>query len=144
MNGQPSHPSTTDASFAQFVDRCHEALAQQTKGHPEPFLALWSHTEDATVMAAVGGYQTGFENVRTLLSEASKSQNFETYTAENIATLVDGDFAFTAEIERMTRTVGDNTEELAVRATQIYRRINGDWRVLHRHGDVLTPVAVKW
>jgi len=134
----------TDAALAEFVSRCHDALAQQTKGRSEPFLALWSHTDDATVMAAVGGYHIGFANVSQVLSEASKSQSFDTFEAETIAAGVHGDFGYTVEIERMTREDEGATQELAVRATQVYRRSDGEWRVLHRHGDILTPVAVKW
>jgi ketosteroid isomerase-like protein len=126
------------------MTRCHDALAQQTKGHSEPFLDLWSHTDDATVMAAVGGYHTGFENVSNLLSEVSKSLSFDTWEVETIATGVEGDFAYTVEVERMTRQVEGKTEEMAIRATQVYRRSSGEWRVLHRHGDMLSPVAVKW
>ena len=133
-----------DSAFAEFMTRCHAALAQQTKGHSEPFLALWSHSEDASIMAAVGGYHTGFQNISKLLSEVSRSLSFDTWEAETIAARIDGDFAYTVEVERMTRRVEGKTEEMAVRATQVYRRFDGEWRVLHRHGDVLTPVAVKW
>lgn len=135
---------TTDTAFVEFMRRCHDALAEQTKGHSEPFLALWSHTDDATVMAAVGGYHTGFENVSRLLSEVSKSLSFDTWEVETIAARVDGDFAYTVEVERMTRQIEGKTEEMAIRATQVYRQSGGAWRVLHRHGDVLGPVAVKW
>lgn len=139
-----SSPTTTDAAFTEFMNRCHDALAQQTKGHSEPFLALWSHTHDATVMAAVGGYHIGFDNVSNLLSEVSKSLSFDTWEVETVASHVDGDFAYTVEVERMTRSVEGKTEEMAVRATQVYRRSDGEWQVLHRHGDVLSPIAVKW
>jgi ketosteroid isomerase-like protein len=137
-------PAVTDPTFDDFVHRCHDALAQQTKGNSEPYLALWSHTDDATVMAAVGGYQVGFENVSNVLRAASQSQHFDTWAAETLATGIEGDFAYTVEIERYTRQADGATQELAVRATQIYRRSGGDWRVLHRHGDVLSPVSVKW
>jgi hypothetical protein len=29
-------------------------------------------------------------------------------------------------------------------ATQIYRREDGQWRVIHRHGDILTPIEARW
>ena len=35
-----------------FVDRCHAAITKQSQGHPEPFLELWSHADDVTIMAA--------------------------------------------------------------------------------------------
>ena len=55
-----------------------------------------------------------------------------------------GDLAFTAELERMTRTVDGHEEVMTIRATQAYRCIDGEWRVIHRQGDVLTPYEEKW
>jgi ketosteroid isomerase-like protein len=37
----------------------------------------------------------------------------------------------------------DEDESMTLRATQIYRREDGEWRVVHRHGDVLTPFEAK-
>jgi hypothetical protein len=44
-----------------FVDRCHAAITKQSQGSPEPFLELWSHADDVTIMAAIGGYQVGVD-----------------------------------------------------------------------------------
>jgi ketosteroid isomerase-like protein len=144
MTTDAAGKSAAQSEFDDFMDRCHEALAQQTKGHSQPFLTLWSHTPDVTVMAAVGGYQTGFEDVSGLLHHVSKSLDWDTWSAENLATGVAGDVAFTVELERMTRTVNGQEEEMTLRATQVYRRIDGDWMVIHRHGDLLTPYEEKW
>ena len=42
-------------------------------------------------MAAVGGYEVGFERVSALLFWASTTQSFESWIAENIVTAVGGD-----------------------------------------------------
>jgi ketosteroid isomerase-like protein len=28
---------------------------------------------------------------------------------------------------------------MRLRVTQIYRREDGDWRIVHRHGDIIRP-----
>jgi ketosteroid isomerase-like protein len=28
-------------------------------------------------------------------------------------------------------------------ATQIYRREDGEWRIVHRHGDILSPIEAN-
>ena len=33
---------------------------------------------------------------------------------------------------------------MTLRATQVYRCEEGEWKIIHRHGDVLTPVEVTW
>lgn len=144
MKTETSRASNAEAELEEFISRCHEALSHQSQGRPEPFLKLWSHADDVTIMAAIGGYHVGFEQVSSLLSAASKTQSFDTWSAENIVTTVEGDLAFSVELERYGRRVDGDEEEMTLRATQIYRREEGGWKVIHRHGDVLTPVEAKW
>jgi hypothetical protein len=49
-------------------------------------------------MAAIGGYHTGFDQVSAILTQAAKSQNFETFDAENLATILDDRLACTVEM----------------------------------------------
>jgi hypothetical protein len=53
----------SEPDLDQFIARCHEAITHQGQGRPEPFLDLWSHADDVTIMAAIGGYQVGFGQV---------------------------------------------------------------------------------
>ena len=132
------------SSFEDFLTQCHDALASQGSGNSAPFLSLWAHDAGPTIMAAVGGYQTGFEEISELLSGVSRTLTWDGFAPETLATGVGDDLAFTVELERMTRTVDGVPEEMTIRATQVYRRQDGSWKVIHRHGDVLTPYSVKW
>ena len=95
-------------------------------------------------MAAIGGYQVGFEEVSKLLTAASKTQSFETWSAENLVTTVGDDLAFSVELKHYGRQVDGKEEEMTLRATQIYRREGEGWKVIHRHGDVLASIEAKW
>jgi len=140
----PVQQSASIRELRAFVDRCHAAITKQSQGHPEPFLELWSHADDVTIMAAIGGYQVGFDAVRELLTAASKTQHFDGWRAENVATVLDENLAFTVELEHYARTGDREGEGMTLRATQIYRREDGQWRVIHRHGDILTPIEARW
>jgi hypothetical protein len=83
--------STPTDEVRAFIGRCHEALTQQSRGHPEPLLELWSRADDGSVMAAMGGYQVGFDAASDLLSTASKTQSFDSWSAENLVTSVGDD-----------------------------------------------------
>ncbi len=144
MTAETSSGLAPEAEIEEFITLCHEALSQQSQGRPEPFLQLWSHADDVTIMAAAGGYHVGFEQVSTLLRWASKAQSFDGWSAENIVTAVVSDLAFSVELEHYAQQAGGEDKGMTLRATQIYRRENGEWKVIHRHGDVLTPVEVKW
>ena len=95
-------------------------------------------------MAAIGGYQVGFDEVSKLLTAASKTQTFESWSAENLITIAGDDLAMSVELEHYGRDVDGEEEQMTLRATQIYRRENGEWRVIHRHGDILQPIEAKW
>ena len=140
----PVQETPSMRELREFVDRCHAAITKQSQGHPEPFLELWSHAGDVTIMAAIGGYQVGFDAVRELLTAASKTQQFDGWSAENVATVLDGSLAFTVELEHYAHTVDGEDKGITLRATQIYRREDGQWRVIHRHGDILTPIEARW
>jgi ketosteroid isomerase-like protein len=144
MSTEGSSESTRDTGLEEFIGRCHEAITEQSQGNPEPFLELWSRADDVSIMAAIGGYQVGFEEVSKLLTAASKTQSFESWSAENLVTGVADDLAFSVELEHYGRQADGKEEEMTLRATQIYRREDGGWRVIHRHGDVLTAVEAKW
>jgi ketosteroid isomerase-like protein len=132
--------NTPRADLDRFVERCHAAITQQSHGKPGPFLELWSRAEDVSIMAAIGGYQVGFAAVRDLLNAAAATQTFEGWAAENLVTECNGDLAYTVELEHYSAP----GTSMTLRATQVYRRENGEWRVVHRHGDILADIEAKW
>ncbi len=131
-----------DAEAAEFVERCHRALRQHTSGNPRPYLDLWSDAGDVSLMGGVGGHQVGLEQVSELLTAAAKTLNYETWDAENLVTGFEETLGFTVELERLTRHVDGKLEEMSLRATSIYRREGGAWKVIHRHGDSLMTVEI--
>lgn len=130
--------------LSAFIERCHEALTQQSQGHPQPLLDLWSHADDVTVMAAVNGYEVGFEAVSKLLTWASTAQKFEGWSADNLATVVGSEMGMSVELEHYALHVDGEDKGMTLRATQVYRIEDGEWRIVHRHGDILTEVDVTW
>jgi ketosteroid isomerase-like protein len=140
----PVQVSPSMRELTAFVDRCHAAITRQSQGDPEPFLELWSHADDVTIMAAIGGYQAGVDSGRGLLTAASRTQHFDGWRAENLATVLDDNLAFTVELEHYARTGDGEDKGMTLRATQVYRREDGQWRVIHRHGDILTPIEARW
>ena len=142
MATETAEGASTD--LQRFIGECHAALTEQSQGRPQRFLDLWARTDDASIMAAIGGYHVGYDAVSDLLSKAAKTQSFETWTAENLVTNVAGDLAFTVEVETYGYRTQDR-EGMKLRATQIYRRAeNREWRIVHRHGDILVAVEAKW
>ena len=131
-----------DADAAEFLERCHDALRQHTGGNPRPFLDLWSQAGDVSLMGGVGGHQVGIAAVTELLTAAARTLNYTTWNAETLASSFSDTLGFTVELEHLTRKIDGETETMSLRATSVYRREDGAWRVIHRHGDGLMNVEI--
>ena len=93
--------------------------------------------------AGFGGYgEKGWDAVGARYDWASSEYKGggATVKVEYLSIVVNGDLAFTVGIERQEGArVGDqqNPARRALRATQIFRREGGAWKLLHRHADPL-------
>ena len=128
------------AELREFIDDLHEKLrGHATRGATEPFLERWSHAPDASIMAAVGGYHVGFDEVSKLLRWVSTQLAFDTYTVETLTVHEDGDLAAGVALEHLTAQPAG--QETTLRTTHVYRREDSGWKLLHRHAEALTPVV---
>jgi ketosteroid isomerase-like protein len=106
-------------------------------GDAAPWLDVWSRTEPVSVFGAGIRARRGWSEVRrTMAWVASAFAECTTYDYDLVVADVHGDLAYTCGFERYTAR-RPNGDEVAneLRVTQIYRRENGAWRILHRHGD---------
>ena len=104
-------------------------------GDPGPRLAIWSTREPVSVLGAARS-AFGQEAVRDLFhSLGDVFSNCTSHVYEIVAADVLGDMAFTAGYERTQASINGEAREYVLRATQIYRREDGAWKVAHRHAD---------
>lgn len=98
--------------------------------------ATWSQNDPVTLfgaaMTSIGWTEigAGFEWL------ASRFSNCESFDYEVIAADASGDLAYIVGIEHTTASVnGAPPGPYSLRVTTIFRRENGEWKVVHRHGD---------
>lgn len=88
--------------------------------------------------AARGATRTGSE-VDELFSLLERSfSDCTSYGFELQAYDVLGDMAFTVGLEHTSTSVDGAPRTYTLRATQVYRREGGEWKVAHRHADPLS------
>lgn len=139
--GRPA--SASDASFRAFLSQWERAQSRFINGDPTLWKQNASHNDDATILGAFGGYgEKGWGAVGARYDWASSQYKSggATVHVEYINIVVSGDLAFTVGIERQEGArVGDQQSPTrrALRATQIFRREDGVWKLLHRHADPL-------
>jgi ketosteroid isomerase-like protein len=106
-------------------------------GDAAPRRALWSRNEPVSVLGAwrnADGQQELDELFRSLGESFSDCTSYE---LELLAYDVVGDMAYTAGFEHTSASVDGQPRTYTLRATQVYRREGGEWRVAHRHGDTV-------
>ena len=106
-------------------------------GDPGPRLALWSHEDPVTVFGAAVPLESGRAGLERvshwLAGRMSQSKKFD---VELVAAGVSGDLAYTVGFEHSEYSIDGGPVQTAVlRVTHVYRREDGQWRIVHRHGD---------
>lgn len=120
-------------------------LTQQTaaantalmRGDIDGYLALIEHAKDYTLMSPFGGEPThGFDlSQRVQMGRFFKSGTFD---QEVVATYATDDLVVLVTIERVCAEVGGlPKQDWALRVTQVFRREESQWQLVHRHADPL-------
>lgn len=106
-------------------------------GDPEPRRELWSAAEPVSVLGAWRN-ALGQTELQALFTALGRSfSRCTSYELEVLAFDVVGDAAWTVALEHTAASVDDEPRTYTLRATQVYRREDGHWRVAHRHADTL-------
>lgn len=121
-----------------------ETLARQTEaeralisGDPEPRLEMWTQRDPVTLFSAGGECRSGREEVIAFFRElGARFSQGSAFSYDVSAAEVSGDLAYTVGFERfMVSIAGGPVQERVIRVTHIYRREDGEWKIVHRHGD---------
>src|SRR3954464_9473903 len=106
-------------------------------GNAKPRRALWSRNEPVSVLGAWRNADGQDELDELFPALAASFSDCTSYTFELQAFGVVGDMAYTAGLEHTSASVDGQPRTYTLRATQVYRREDGDWKVAHRHGDTV-------
>jgi ketosteroid isomerase-like protein len=132
--------SMTDRDdFRAWVDSTlYEAELALHNGDAAPRRALWSRNEPVSILGALrNAYgQHEVEDAFTFLEQSFS--DCTSYTFELQAFDVVGDMAYTVGLEHTSASMNGTPGSYTLRATQVYRREDGNWKVAHRHADTVT------
>ena len=101
----------------------------------------WSSREPVTLYGACMS-ATNADQAAEVFRRLEES--FSEYVDQDVSLVahgVSGDLAYTVHREHTRTSVRGEAREYTLRVTQVYRREDGTWKVVHRHADsdVQTP-----
>ena len=126
-------------AFAAATARLHAAMALVAQGNTSGIKALYAHAEEATSFYGWGGFEKGWEAVSNRWDWAGQQFRGGTVSYVNLTRVITADLAYTTDLETFRALVAgvDQPVTWTNRVTHIFRREDGDWRLLHRHANRL-------
>jgi ketosteroid isomerase-like protein len=105
-------------------------------------IAMWSHTDPVTLFGAALSAD-GWAEIRPIFDAlGSRFSDCASFEFEIQAAGVSGDLAYLVGIEHTTASVaGAPAAPYSLRVTTVLRREDGEWKIVHRHGDPYDPAA---
>jgi ketosteroid isomerase-like protein len=107
-------------------------------GNSGPRRDIWSRNEPVSVLGAWRNAQGNRELDELFTSLGKSFSHCTSYRFELQAFDVVGDMAYTAGLEHTVASVDGQPRSYILRATQVYRREGGQWKVAHRHADTVS------
>jgi ketosteroid isomerase-like protein len=128
--------SELDDFLTRTIARQVEAEKALHDGDVTPRLEMWSTQDPVTVFGAMQS-NVGSEEVREVFRWlGTRFSNCTDYRFELVAAGASGDLAYTLGYEHSTFSMdGGPVQPRTLRVTHVYRRENGEWKIVHRHAD---------
>ncbi len=134
-SARAAEPGT--AAVRAAVSRFYAALNTLFTGQLEPMIGLWSHRADVTYMGPGGGFRHGWPEVLADWEGQAKMKLGGSVEAKDITITVGHDLAIVSDMEIGHNVVNGKRQDLTLRATNLFRREKGVWKMIGHHTDTL-------
>lgn len=126
--------------FEQFMKQREEASRAFVNGDIKPLDRISTHVSPATIFGPKGDYIEGADKVNA--ANASGAKMFESggeNSFEILQMAANDGIAYWAGIQRSSVRMQGKAEAIPMdlRVTEAFRREDGEWKLVHRHADIL-------
>jgi len=138
IGAQAQTPRNGKAAVLAANDQFYAALNAMFKGDAGPIEAVWSHADDITYMGPAGGFDSGWSAIRKDWESQTALKLGGHIQPTEVHVFVGQDIAVVSDYEEGENTnVNGKTVQVKLRATNIYRKENGQWKMIGHHTDLL-------
>ena len=130
------------ASVQQATEGFYAALNKMFVGEVAPMEAVWSHRDDVVYVGPSGGIHVGWANVKPIWKEQADLKLGGEIKIKDMHVVAGADMAIVVNYEVGQNTINGETQQVELRATNIFRNEDGQWKMIGHHTDLL-PWLVK-
>ena len=116
-------------------EQFYAGLTRMASGERDAFADVWAHSATVTTMHPTGGQQVGWEAVEESFNQVSEIASDGKIALNDQCIEVLGDMAYELGIEQGQFKLGGHPVSFEHRVTNIYRREDGEWKMVHHHAD---------
>ena len=121
----------------------YTALNQLFTGDMAPMEALWSHRKDVTYMGPDGRFLVGWDAVRKDWASQAAMKMGGSIKPAQVKITAGNDLATVSNMEVGSVAIQGKKKAISLRATSIYRKENGQWKMIGHHTDLIPRMAKK-
>jgi ketosteroid isomerase-like protein len=122
-------------------EQFYASVNRMANGNAGSMADIWSHAVTVTAMHPIGGRQVGWDKVRESFEQVAQIASEGRIRLDEQMIQVVGDLAYELGVERGQATFAGQQVTLDHRVTNVYRRQEGSWRIVHHHTDI-SPAMV--
>jgi ketosteroid isomerase-like protein len=132
----------TEAFLAEMIPAQIAADRELHNGDAAPRIAQWAHQDPVSLFGARLTASTWADVEPSFHQVASWFSGSISWDFEIVHAAASGDLAYTVAYENSEPITESAPRRYRLRATHIYRRVNGAWKIIHRHADMV-PASDK-
>jgi ketosteroid isomerase-like protein len=131
---EKSDKQAVKAAAMQF----YAALNAMFTGDIAPMKTVWSHAADVTYMGPSGGFQVGWKSVLASWESQAALKLGGHVDPKQMVISAGSDLAVTSNLEvGRNKNAAGREETVSIRATNVFRKENGAWKMIGHHTDLL-------
>ena len=135
-----------DTSFESFMQQRRRVAAAFVNGDPGPLREISTSADPASFFGPGGGAEQGASHVLAVNEAGARQfQAGGTTRLEVLHCAADGKLGYWTGWQDATVRTENQREPvpMKLRVTEIFRRENGTWKLVHRHADPLAEAKSK-
>ena len=113
----------------------YAALNRMLAGDARSLGDIWSHSPAVTALHPIGDWHVGWDDVKSSFDKVAKASTGGQVSITDQLIRVAGDMAYEVGMEHAQFAVAGQPLTVHSRVTNIYRREQGAWKIVHHHGD---------